>query len=93
LLLLLLLLMSGDVVVVVMGLGVELAGDRVGGEVVGVEGCGGAGGTVGTLVVFEGCASTTTESEVTVDGDGSEGVIGRDLNLDLGVVGMHGRGD
>jgi hypothetical protein len=81
-----LLLLSGHVMVVVMGLGVELAGDRVAGEVVGVEGCGGAWGGVGTLVVAKGGASTAAEAEVAVDGDGSEGVICRDLNLDLGVV-------
>lgn len=76
-----------------MRLGVELACDRIAGEVVGVEGSGGTGGTVGALVVFEGCASATAKAEVTVDGNGSEGIIGRDLNLNLGVVGMHGRGN
>ena len=80
-------------VVVVMRLGVELACDRVAGEVVGVEGGGGTGGTVGALVVFEGCASATAKAEVTIDGDGSKRIIGRDLNLNLSVIGMHGRGN
>lgn len=74
-----------------MRLGVELACDRVTGEVVRVEGGGGTGGTVGALVVFEGCASAAAKAEVAVDGNGSEGIIGRNLNLNLGVVGMHGR--